>query len=325
MLKFSLIVPIYNVEKFLPQCLDSILDQDIPLEEYEIICIIDGSPDNCTNIVKEYQEKYSNIVLFEQKNSGVSTARNNGIELSKGEYLWFIDPDDFIVSNCLKYLYDEIKKDDYDMIKFNWTRIEETMEYNKLNYTLQTAFDNKAKVSDVCTISIIKKQVYSDNDLNFNPLLLRKEDVLYYFYLTALDLKIKTLHNVVIYIYRRRKNSSMTSRNIEDQKIKANAILICASEIESNRTLYINNKKMLNYINYKVQSLCVGLLIDTFIHNRKDYKTVIQKMTSLKLLPFRYKKKLNIKQCKKIKQYMFAVLEFLMYKNWFVRFLKVFG
>ena len=96
MKRLSIIVPMYNVAPFVERCIRSLEDQDIPKEEYEIICVNDGSPDNCQEIVEGLKLEYPNIILINQENQGVSRARNNGIDCATGKYLLFIDPDDFV-------------------------------------------------------------------------------------------------------------------------------------------------------------------------------------------------------------------------------------
>jgi len=100
-------VPIYKVEPFVERCLNSLLRQDIPLSDYEIICINDGSPDNSRQIILRLQAAYSNILLIDKQNEGVSRARNDGIEIATGKYVLFIDPDDYINHNCLKGILDK--------------------------------------------------------------------------------------------------------------------------------------------------------------------------------------------------------------------------
>jgi len=96
MKKLSVIVPMFKVEPFVERCVRSLEEQDIPMEEYEIICIDDGSPDRSGEIIEELQNEFRNIMLIKQENQGVSRARNNGIERAKGKYLLFIDPDDYV-------------------------------------------------------------------------------------------------------------------------------------------------------------------------------------------------------------------------------------
>ena len=90
--KVSVIVPVYNVEKYLKKCLDSLVNQT--LKDIEIICVNDGSTDNSLQILQEYANTHPNIVIVDQENQGVSLARNNGIKKAKGGYIGFVDPDD---------------------------------------------------------------------------------------------------------------------------------------------------------------------------------------------------------------------------------------
>ncbi|EFN97768.1 glycosyl transferase [Streptococcus mitis SK564] len=99
----SIVVPIYNVEKYLRPCLNSILSQSY--EQFECLLINDGSPDNSADICREYVDKDSRFKYFEKENGGVSSARNLGIERSGGAYITFIDPDDWVESDYLEVLY----------------------------------------------------------------------------------------------------------------------------------------------------------------------------------------------------------------------------
>ena len=92
--KISVIVPVYNVEKYLKRCLNSLVNQTYT--NIEIICVNDGSKDNSLNILNEYAQKDNRIVVISQENQGQGIARNKGLEIAKGDYIGFIDPDDFI-------------------------------------------------------------------------------------------------------------------------------------------------------------------------------------------------------------------------------------
>jgi len=97
----SIIVPIFNVEPYLEKCLRSLVSQDILSDDYEIICINDGSTDNSSKVILRFLKEFHNIILIDQENQGVSSARNVGIGKAKGEYILFVDPDDYIMENSL--------------------------------------------------------------------------------------------------------------------------------------------------------------------------------------------------------------------------------
>lgn len=101
MKQLSIIIPMYNVEPYVERCLRSLEDQDIAKEDYEIICINDGSPDKCNVIVEGLQDEYRNIILINQSNQGVSRARNKGLDIASGKYIMFIDPDDYVLNNSI--------------------------------------------------------------------------------------------------------------------------------------------------------------------------------------------------------------------------------
>lgn len=107
--KISVIIPVYNVEKWLPECLDSVCAQT--LSSIEIICINDGSPDNSLDILKEYAAKDKRIIIIDKENEGVGAARNDGIRAAKGEFIAFLDPDDkYPAQDTLELLYNAAKK-----------------------------------------------------------------------------------------------------------------------------------------------------------------------------------------------------------------------
>ncbi len=102
MIKISIIVPVYNVEKYLNRCVDSLLNQDIDKNQYEIILIDDGSPDRSGVMCDEYSQKYSNIHVVHKTNGGLADARNAGLDVAQGKYIMFVDSDDYIKENVLQ-------------------------------------------------------------------------------------------------------------------------------------------------------------------------------------------------------------------------------
>jgi len=116
--KISIIVPVYNVESFLRRCLDSCIRQDLDLTEYEIIAVNDGSSDHSADILKEYVSNYKNISIIDKTNGGLSSARNAGLKVAKGEYVWFVDSDDWIKENVLLKIYKRISESDAEVLTY---------------------------------------------------------------------------------------------------------------------------------------------------------------------------------------------------------------
>lgn len=122
----SIIVPIYNVAPYLRKCVDSLLEQDI--SDYEIILVDDGSPDECPKICDEYATAYSNIQVIHQENAGLSAARNSGVAVAQGEYIWFVDSDDYVETNVLRELMEQIEQDTLDVLRFRYQNVRESGE-----------------------------------------------------------------------------------------------------------------------------------------------------------------------------------------------------
>jgi glycosyltransferase involved in cell wall biosynthesis len=178
----SIIVPIYNVEPYVERCLLSLETQDISANDYEIICINDGSPDNSREVVLRLQKKFSNIILVDQVNQGVSHARNNGIKRADAKYLLFIDPDDFIQINSLGVIlklaesnHAQIVIPGYTFIDLddNLLGITNYDNHDEKNVTGIDAFiltHNKEQVgADLAVGIIFEAEFLNNNDLNFLP------------------------------------------------------------------------------------------------------------------------------------------------------------
>ena len=188
MIKLSFILPVYNVEPYIEKCIRSIRDKDMPYEDYEIIIVNDGSPDNCELIVRRLQNEIDNIILINQENSGVSVARNKGIEKATGEYIVFIDPDDFVNPDLLNRLYDRAKKDDLDILLCGRSIVKPNGEvYHMVGYEKQQdqlyngvdAFkekDKPYKVFDNCWGRLYSRKLIQEYSINFPEGVIHLED-----------------------------------------------------------------------------------------------------------------------------------------------------
>ena len=125
----SVIVPVYKVEKFLPRCLDSVLGQTFT--DFELICVNDGSPDGCLQILKNYARKDKRIKVISQENQGLSMARNNGLKEASGQYVYFLDSDDFIHPQCLEITVFFAQKYQADLVSFDFVKGYDEKIHNK--------------------------------------------------------------------------------------------------------------------------------------------------------------------------------------------------
>lgn len=147
-LKLSIIVPIYKVAQYLGKCIDSLLDQDLPREKYEIILVDDGSPDNCPAICEEYARAHENVKVVHRENGGLSAARNSGIEVAHGQYVQFVDSDDYLEPNVLKTLVDKMDADHLDILRFNYQNVNEKYEVFEPNKVSKPFVDYRDEVCD---------------------------------------------------------------------------------------------------------------------------------------------------------------------------------
>lgn len=225
----SFIVPIYNTEEYLSECIESILRKNI---NKEIILIDDGSKDNSLKVALGYSHKYDFITVIHSQNKGQSSARNKGINIAQGEYIFFVDSDDYLLEIDLNSVYLTALENNIDIIKF---QAQQTLEYlndNKIYYlpkasplaehnkaALLNGYECLSLMVDVWTPAIcwtmIKKSVLSNNNLFFQENL-KAEDQLFYIQLLTCEPNLRVLEiGNIIYNYRLRKNSTMT--NISDQ------------------------------------------------------------------------------------------------------------
>lgn len=174
MAKYSFIVPVYNTASYLKTCLESLLGQTY--DDFEIIIVNDGSTDNSKSIIKKYMED-RRVKLVNQKNQGLSAARNNGVKLSTGKYIFFVDSDDYVENDLLEVI-DTFTKDEPDVIRFQLFIEEE----NKVNIKKQeevgfNVLDGPSSFSKICEYKYVecawcyayKRSFYIKNKFSFAP------------------------------------------------------------------------------------------------------------------------------------------------------------
>lgn len=139
-MKLSIVIPVYNTEKYLEKCLASCVNQEVEKADYEIVVVDDGTKDNAMAIALRYQENYPNIKIFSQENAGLSAARNMGLSHCSGDYVWFVDSDDYIEEGSLPLIFNKIE-DNPDVICIQAKRSDEETARNSFSGNVQNGFD----------------------------------------------------------------------------------------------------------------------------------------------------------------------------------------
>lgn len=222
----SIIVPVYNAESYLQQCLDSLLSQDIPKEDYEILCVNDGSRDGSLEILQQFARDAGNVTVIDKENGGVTTARNAGLEAARGEYIWFVDADDLLKPNILGTLRRKAAETDCDRLivggyQFDdvWTASEEALSAEgKLPV-------NVPWYDAVVWRSVLRRSFLKEHDLYFRyPGLTHGEDGLFMYECGLFAPKTAQIPDA-LYFYRVHSGSAETNFSPENQRKKLNAYL----------------------------------------------------------------------------------------------------
>lgn len=173
MCKFSIIVPVYNTEKYLKRCLDSLINQSF--SDYEIIIVNDGSTDNSSKVIEKYLDN-SKIKLIEEENQGLSSARNNGVKEAIGKYLIFVDSDDYVEKKLLEKINSILDKE-YDLVKIQYQMVYENRkekciddivlnkEYVSTDYFMDNLLKNKP--FEMAWAYVYRKDFYVENNFEF--------------------------------------------------------------------------------------------------------------------------------------------------------------
>ena len=215
--KYSFILPIYKVEKYLEECIESILAQKI--DDYEIVLVDDGSPDNCPIICDKYKEKDKRIKVVHKKNGGLCDARNAGLDVATGEYILFIDPDDYIEKNYLETIDKNIN--DCELLVFSFynlyknKRIKGFGQNIKLSsFEAQEYLMSDSKFCGYVWNKVYKKDIIDKYNLRFDLKVTMSEDIMFTFqYLEKIE-TVKVIDEQIIN-YRQRK-SSIISKKIKN-------------------------------------------------------------------------------------------------------------
>ena len=257
----SIIIPCYKVEKYLRQCLNSVLKQT--LKNIEIICINDGSPDNSLSIMREYAAIDKRIVIIDQENQGLSCARNNAISIAKGEYMWYVDSDDWIRKDACEILYKKAKENSLDVL--NLARVnydDETGKYKQLRWQKMDYVNSDKEIFSKDEVDgfienipisavgyLYRRQFISDHDILFPEKLLFEDN--YFLRKSLIFVRRFGIESKVLYF--KRTHAGAITRNI------ANFFADYIKIVYMISTLYQDNHLDLNVVKKIINSYCKNL------------------------------------------------------------------
>lgn len=162
MIAISVVIPVYNVEKYIEECLRSVLEQT--LRDVEVICVDDGSQDASMEVVEKYAKIDNRIVIIHKENGGLSSARNAGIKAARGKYIYFLDSDDYILQDTLEFLYQEMEQDELDSIFFDADSFYESEELAERHKSWKDSYHRPDIYEEIVTgMQLVEKMALNDD------------------------------------------------------------------------------------------------------------------------------------------------------------------
>ena len=284
----SIIIPLYNCEKYITQCLDSIIAQRLDKAVYEVIVIDDGSNDNSYAIVSEYAKNHHNIHVVKQENQGVACARNNAIEKASGDYITFVDADDMLVKGSLNALLNIANENNADIVKGTLIKVPQEAMFNdycnksksSCSIDVMTGEDAIVKVTKLkegySTGYLISRKLITINNIHFPHHVSFMED---WAFITQAILNSAIFVNtdISLYLYRNNSSSCVTNMSTEKLLLSCRSIYIVANV--AHNTFGAVKKKLMD-------NVCANINIVLWftIHYRRifhDRKTITKVLVPL--------------------------------------------
>ena len=295
-MQLSVIIPMYNAEKYIKRCIESVYRQDLDINNFELLVVNDGSTDNSPSIVKELQKIYPNITLIDKENGGQGSARNIGIDSSSGDYLMFIDADDYLVDKTIKDCLKKTEENNLDICcmcmqrlsisglpdKVNTTKFSETEIYTGSYLLLHDYFPGS-----VCA-HFFKREFLLGTGLYFLTDIMH-EDVDFQMKLLFYVHRLMFCHTIVyIYYY----NPESTDRLMDVKKGKysiLSTLRTCKDIIDFSETVDVDSKLKSYYkkvSNSQVLAMCLTLFTDNTLNMAFKRKAIVYAFVS-GLLPIK--------------------------------------
>lgn len=306
MKKISFVLPCFNVERYIADCLDSIYVQDMPENEYEVICINDCSTDGTRSAIVDYSQRHSNLTLIDHvENLTAGGARNSGIKEAKGEYIWFVDPDDMIEPNCLLELFSAATSKSVDVLMYNFRVVDEQLNpiqnrdvcFRESDVLTGQDFVTKYTPGGFSKHCLVWRCLFSSAFLKeralYYPIMRKAQDVSFLWKVLLNAEKVASIEDSC-YIYRRNPNSVVNFRSN-------------AGVFFSERILFGNEiAVMLNDCCVEIQSLLKEDMLKTLSWCANSNSDTLFSMSKQELGKYYGEIKANYKAVNRVKKYMNA-------------------
>jgi len=289
--KISIIVPVYNVEKYLERCLLSIVIQNVSADDYELIVVNDGSTDSSRNILAEFKQDYPFIRIVDKENGGLSSARNEGLKYATGDFIFFIDSDDWLNKDSLPFLLEWIKEYPADIYLSGIREIYDNGDYKDILGSLSS--DNKILDIDdyLCNYTLrssawqglFSRRLFVDNDINFKHGFISEDDDFVVRIFSAA--KRIVCNRQLVYYYYQRSDSISKGKAFEEKIINDKIIML--GELDE----YIKPfEGKLGYgLQRKLDFLAVDLIrtLIRYNHSSRTIDETLEKMRAINYFPLR--------------------------------------
>ena len=274
--KISIIVPVYNKEKYLRDCVDSILQQTY--KDFELILVDDGSKDSSWNIIKEYADKEERVVPIHQENAGVSAARNAGLDSAQGKWICFVDADDYLPKDGIQILVEHGEKSNADIVNANATRVEDDKQFKIFNFNNEIVKGNiyPRLVHFAPWAQLFKRSIIEEHHLRYVKGLAYSEDNVFILNYSLYASSIEFVNDSV-YNYRINQDSAIQNKDYKKvayhQMWAAHEVYKLKDKESSLRNFIINRTKILisSSINAYVYRAINVLKINDIIRLYSDF------------------------------------------------------
>lgn len=308
----TIVIPVYNLETYIEQTILSCFNQDIHPDEYEIVCIDDGSKDNSLKVLKSLSKKYQNIKVISKENGGVSQTRNVGLANAKGRYIWFVDGDDILTPNCIGYLLSIAETENPDILWFKMRNFTDKPTFDS-DFPSYCSCDNRNNLYEfmfslggggVC-VNWYRRELLIKHSISFNEQMKYSEDVLFNFAVLQ-NAKKCTKTEFVAYHYRQRPGSAMHS---SDSDGFVNSMRLLAYEYDG---LLLNEKEekwrkiIVNNRDRAIRALLFSLTISGNVSRTRQ---ILDEMKEKKFYPYKLMPKALIRN-NSYKQFLINLISF---------------